>query len=76
MSHECLICFDQIEQEQDKVSCLVCKKIVHYNCFHTWSKKKKNNKDLAICVHCQQPALMIHRHYTTCCCFRFYKTSI
>ena len=72
-AQECLICFDQIEQSQDKVSCLVCKKIVHYNCFHSWSKKKKNNHNsLDICVHCQQPALLVERRRCHQCCFPFF----
>jgi len=75
MSQECLICFDHIEQQQDKVSCLVCKKIVHYKCFHTWRTKKKYKKDLAICIHCQQPALIIYRdNYIKCCCWPFQRT--
>ena len=74
MSQECLICFDHIELKQDTVSCKVCKKIVHYNCFHIWSKKKTNPKDLAVCVHCQQPALIVERNNSVnCCCFPFYR---
>ena len=41
MSYECLICFDIIENKQDKVHCLVCNKKVHYKCFQGWCKKKK-----------------------------------
>lgn len=76
MSQECLICFYHVEEQQAKVSCMVCKNIVHYNCFHSWSKKKQtyDKNTLAVCIHCQQPALIVQKkHCVKCCCFPFFK---
>ena len=39
--HECLICFDSIQNARDKVQCLTCNKIVHYKCFNKWNKTKQ-----------------------------------
>ena len=71
MSYECLICFDSVENKQDNVSCLVCKKIVHYKCFQCWSEKKRMNygDHLDICIHCQQNALIVQKRsfFSKCC---------
>jgi len=71
MSQECLICFDNVENKQDKVFCLVCNKKVHYTCFQRWSKKKKKvcGDTLDICIHCQQNALLVQKRsfFSKCC---------
>lgn len=71
MSYECLICFDNIENKQDKVKCLVCNKNIHYKCFQGWCRKKKqfSHDSLDICVHCQQCALVIEKKsiWSKCC---------
>lgn len=71
MSQECLICFDNVENKQDKVYCLVCNKKVHYTCFQRWSKKKKKvcGNTLDICIHCQQNALLVQKRslFSKCC---------
>lgn len=73
MAQECLICLENILPSDRKVVCLVCHKIVHYDCFHEWNKKKMQPEKLIVCVYCQQSSLLIEKE--TCCdcnCFGYF----
>ena len=51
MIDECLICFDEMKQNEKLLKCKLCKNTVHSRCFKKWTKVKLNDKT---CLHCQR----------------------
>ncbi len=54
---ECPICFDEIEQNVNRLNCPECKKHVHKECMEIWLSRNSS------CVHCRSNKW---RHYTKC----------
>ncbi len=54
---DCLICFDVIEQDINRVNCPDCKKHIHKECMEIWLSRNNN------CVHCRSDKW---KHYKDC----------
>ena len=46
--NECIICFDNINNNEKIVQCNNCKNYFHKKCYERWDNIKKDNK----CVYC------------------------
>ena len=49
---ECMICFDDITETQNKAKCKRCKKIIHLKCYQKWIESRQS-KGINQCIHCQ-----------------------
>ena len=66
---ECLICFNEIQKNQNIILCLSCDIPIHQSCYKQWWKK--NPKDRMICVHCRQEDVLFIKKgpsITSRCC--------
>ena len=54
MTEECLICFDEMKQNEKLLKCKLCKNTVHTKCFNEWCKINKRTNNNKNCLHCQR----------------------
>ena len=62
---DCMICFYNVNIDENYIKCYNCNKLFHEKCLNSW-KQKKNNKSLA-CIHCTKNDLILHKYETNCC---------
>ena len=58
---ECLFCFEEVDLKKSFVGCDTCGKVCHDKCYLDWFKRK----NMAVCISCQQPTLVLSETKTT-----------
>lgn len=57
---ECIICFDNIQNNTSNIYLECCKNYVHDNCLQLWiSTNIDKNKDINLCIYCKKQNINI-----------------
>jgi hypothetical protein len=76
LSHDCVICFENIDINNTYIKCCNCEKLFHKKCIDKWKEKKKQT--ILSCPSCTTPNLLVHQFIThrDFCCFKIKKKKI